>query len=297
MTTVPPPRDDGDRPLFAGLLGDPLRTDRPFDAPVVRRPTALPGPAPGPVPAAPSRSSAPPAARPPAGLPPPAPPATAPAPVAPVRRGVLVGRVTGQMDVTRQPRRFFGLPTLLGVGTAATVAACLYATGGALVASVLAALAAVFALMALTKMSTGGGTLGRAGGRGIVRLVSTVVAFVARGAGQAALGTARATTSPGDVTVGRFQLQLVSGEYVTCLAYGELTADALHKDDHVGISGQARKDHYVVRSIEVFSAPGGPVVRRIRPKPSLDFQVMRWVDRASFVLAGLIAAGVAKALC
>ena len=224
MTTVPPSGNDGDRPLFAGSPGDSAGNDRPFDAPVIGRRVVTPS-------SAPSRPSTPRVTRPLSG--PPSPPAVTPAPAPPAGRGILVGRINGQVTATTQQRHFFGLATLL------------------------ASLSLLFA----------------------------------RGARNTARGTVRATTRSTEVTARRFQVQLMSGEYLNCLMAGEPAFDDPKKDDYVGISGRARKDHFAVRSVEIFSGPAGQVVRRVRAKHPLDLRIMRWLDRGSFVLAALIVAG------
>ena len=273
MTTLPSPRDDGDRPLFA----DSPRPDQAADAPVIRRRTEpLP-----PVQAPPtSRSVAPVAV---ASTPPTA--RTAPG-------RALIGRINSQVTEVRQPHKFFGFAILLAVILAAVGAGCIYATGGVLIAFLFTAFLLLAMVLLLGRLMGGWSVLFVMIARGLIWLVSMAVALGVRGAGAAVSGLNQTRGVSRDLIVQRFQVQLATGEYVTCFLNGRLADGALQRDDHVGIVGRAGKDHYVVRSIDVFSGPGGSVVRRVRATLPLEFRILRWLDRSAFVVAALIVAAL-----
>jgi hypothetical protein len=274
MTPFPSTADDRDRPLFA----DPPAPDQPIDTPVVRRRSALPPPprSPGPLPVPPPANAAQPA--------PPSPPAAA----APA--GVLVGRINSQLTETRQPHRFLGFGVLLAVVVAAIGAVLVYAAGGAMIGLLLAALMLMVLAFAFGRLMGGWSVLFVMIARGLVWLVSSAVALGVRGAGAAGRRAGQSRGMSRDLIVQRFQVQLMSGEHITCLLAGRVADGDLQRDDHVGITGQARKDHYVVRTVDVHSRTGGSVVRRIRASHPLDFRILRWLDRGAFVLAALIVA-------
>ncbi|WP_117212333.1 hypothetical protein [Allorhizocola rhizosphaerae] len=278
MTTVPPSRDDGERPLFS----DPGGTDQPFDAPIVRRPGQVRAVPPPP----PAQYEAPP--RPPTYAPPSA-PAAPPAQPQTVHKGLLLGRVNGQMSVVRRPQHFYGLPILVMVLLATLAAVCLYAAGSMLVALLIAfvllTLLFSFAMRPITALML-------AVMRSVVALISSLLIRATLLSGKAVKGTVSRTNVQQDITIRRFQVQLVSGQYVTCLMYGDLTGDEPRKDDHVGIKGRHRKDHYVVRSVHVFAPRGGQVVRQVHARRPLGLRIMRLVDAVSYVLAGLAVAGL-----
>lgn len=275
MTTLPSSSDDGDRPLFA----DSVAPDQPVGAPVVRRRSVLPpvqAPASAPPPPAFSTGPAVPAA-----------PTAAKAPA-----GVLIGRINSQVTEVRKPYQFLGFAVLLAVVVAAVGAVCLYAAGGALIGLLCAAIVLIAMVFLFGRLMGGWSALFVMIARGLIWLVSSVVALGVRGAGAAARGVSQTRGASRDLIVRRFQVQLVTGEYITCLLDGRLADGELQRDDHVGIVGRAHADHYIVQSVDVFSGPGGSVVRRVRATLPLDFRILRWLDRGAFVLAALVVAAL-----
>ncbi|GHJ48947.1 hypothetical protein Cs7R123_62890 [Catellatospora sp. TT07R-123] len=274
MTTLPSAADDGDRPLFA----DSPALDQPLDPPVVRRRGDLPPPPrpPGPLPAPPPAHAAP--------------PAPAPVPVAAAAAGVLVGRVNSQVTETHQPHRFLGFGVLVAVAVAAIAAVVVYAAGGALAGLLCAAVVLMVLAFGFGRLLGGWTVVFAMIARGLIWLVSTIVALSLRGAGAAARGAGRSSGFSYDLVVQRFQVQLVSGEYITCLLAGRIADGDLRRDDHVGLTGRTRPDHYLVRTVDVYPRAGGTAVRRISASQPPGFRLLRWLDRGAFVLAALLVA-------
>jgi len=115
----------------------------------------------------------------------------------PAGQHVLVGRINGQVNVTRQPRGLLGLATLFDIGLAAEPAAALSASGGAIRALVAAAVMVAVLLAFVRRISQAAGRAGQRGSR----------------CGGSRSSSSRAITSPASCTASR--PETVSGRTTT----------------------------------------------------------------------------------
>jgi hypothetical protein len=199
----------------------------------------------------------------------------------------MVGTVNGQVSVTIRPQHFFGLPILVGVLVAIVAAVCLYTAGGILIALVITfVLITILLSMAMRPITALMLNIMRL----FVRLLSSLMVRAAMLGGKAAKSTVNRSNIQQEITVRRFQVQLISGEYLTCLMYGDLTGDEPRQNDHVGLRGRVRKDHCVVRSVHIFAPRGGQTMRQVHARRPLGLRLMRLVDLTSYLLAGLAVA-------
>ncbi len=198
--------------------------------------------------------------------------------------GVFVGTVNGRVSADTGYRRFRGVAVL-------TVSGLLAAAAVLFLNAALFAVLLVLLLVPLIAWVVLGAWIGRptTAARGAGNAIGTVAGAAVRGTRAAVrrgMGTAR-TRHP--VTERRFQVRLLSGEFVTCLLCGDLSGDEPRHGDIVRMRGRrTRAGHYRATRVEILSSPAGPVVRRLQARLPAGLRGVRWADIACYGLSGLI---------